>query len=151
MDLPEFARSAPWAIHLVLLTWLAVCSVQDWRKREVSNWLTLPPFVLGLLYALGSGGEMLLLTLITLVVFAVARALWNAQGAADIKVLTAMAAFWSQALFAALMITAIWSVIRIVRGQGKGGYAGVPPMAFGSFLVLIVFDLLPLLTIPLFI
>ncbi len=147
MNLPEFARSAPWAFHLVLLTWLAVCSVQDWRKREVSNWLTLPPFVLGLLYALGTGGETLVLTLITLVVFAGARAFWKAQGAADIKVLVTLAAFWPQTLFAALMVTAIWSVIRIVGGQGKEAYAGIPPMAIGSFLVLILFDLLPVLNI----
>ncbi len=149
MNLPEIAQSAPWAIHLVLLNWLAVCSVQDWRKREVSNWLTLPPFVLGLLYALGTGGETLALTLITLVVFVGGRAIWKAQGAADIKVLVTLAAFWPQAIFAALMVTAMWSVIRIVGGQGKEAYAGLPPIAIGSFLALILFDLLPLLNIPL--
>ncbi len=88
------------------------------------------------------------LTSIILVVFLGARAIWKAQGAADIKVLVALAAFLSLALFAALIVMAIWSVIRIARGQGKGAYAGVPPMAFGSFLVLIVFDLLPCLNIP---
>ncbi len=149
MDLPEFARSAPRAIHLVLLIWLVVCSFQDWRAREVSNWLTLSPFVLGLLYALGTGGETLVLTVTTLVVFVGARAFWKAQGAADIKVLVTLAAFWPQALFAALIITAIWSAVRIARGQGKEPYAGVPPMAVGSLLVLAVMDLLPLAGIPL--
>ncbi len=149
MNLPELAQSAPWAFHLVLLTWLTLCSVQDWCKREVSNWLTLPPFVLGLLYAMGTGGTKLVLTLITLVVFVGARAFWKSLGAADIKVLVALAAFWPQALFAALIITAIWSAVRIARGQEKVAYAGVPPMAVGSLLVLVVFDLLPSLKIPL--
>ncbi len=143
MDPIEIAQSAPWLPHLILLIWLVVCAVQDWQKREVSNWLTLPPFILGLVYILGQGGETFVLTLITLVVFLGARAVWKAQGAADIKVLVALAAFWPQALFAALIVTAIWSVIQIARGQGKEGYAGVPPMAVGVLLALIVFDLLP--------
>jgi Flp pilus assembly protein protease CpaA len=147
MDLPELVRSAPWIPHTILLIWLAVCAVQDWRKREVSNWLTLPVFFLGILFALGVGGETLALTLITLFVFLGARAIWKAQGAADIKVLVALAALWPQALFAALIVTATWSLLLIIRGQGKGGYAGVPPMAFGSFLVMILFDLLPYLKI----
>lgn len=151
MNLPEFMRSAPWLPHTILLIWLAVCAVLDWRKREVSNWLTLPAFFLGIFYALGVGGETLALTSITLVVFLGARAAWKAQGAADIKVLVALAALWPQALFAALIITAIWSVIRIARGQGKAAYAGMPPMAIGSLLVLVVFDLLPRLRIPLLI
>lgn len=149
MNLPEFMRSAPWFPHTILLIWLVVCAVQDWRKREVSNWLTLPAFFLGILYALEVGGETLVLTSITLIVFLGTWVIWKAQGAADVKVLVALAAFWPQALFAALVITAIWSAVRIARGQGKEPYAGVPPMAVGSLLVLVVMDLLPLAGIPL--
>jgi Flp pilus assembly protein protease CpaA len=33
-------------IHLILFVWLLVCAIQDWRSREVSNWLTLPALAL---------------------------------------------------------------------------------------------------------
>ena len=32
-------------LHLVMFAWLLICAIQDWRGREVSNWLTLPPLV----------------------------------------------------------------------------------------------------------
>ena len=31
----------------LICAWLAACTAQDWRKREVSNWLILPAFVAG--------------------------------------------------------------------------------------------------------
>ncbi len=137
---------APWLLHVILLAWLVVCAVQDERQREVSNWLTLPQFLLGLLFALGKGGNTLVLTLITLVVFLAARTVWQAQGAADIKVLVALAAFWPAALYSALLVTAVWSAVRIVQGKGREAYAGVPPMAVGALIVL-AFDMFHLLRI----
>ncbi len=137
---------APWLLHFILLAWLVVCAVQDERQCEVPNWLTLPPFLLGLLFALGQGGDTLMLTLITLVVFLVARTVWQAQGAADIKVLVALAAFWPAALYSALLVTAAWSAVRIFQGKGKEDYAGVPPMAVGALIVL-AFDMFSLLRI----
>lgn len=139
------AQTAPWLLHAILLAWLVICAVQDWRRLEVSNWLTLPPFILALINAWGHGGETLALTAITLVVFLSARAAWQAQGAADIKVLVVLASFWLPALYAALLMTALWSVVRILRRQGKVTYAGVPPMAVGSVFALGL-DLLSLLS-----
>jgi len=144
MDVAQLSLSFPWVPHTLLFAWLVVMAVQDWRRREVTNWLTLPPFVLGILYALDRGGETLVLTGITLVVFLGARAFWKAQGAADIKVLVTLAAFWPEALYAALILTAAWSLVRIAKGQGREAYAGIPPMAAGSLIVLLVLDLLPM-------
>jgi len=31
---------------VAVFVWLLVCAVQDWRRREVNNWLTLPPLTL---------------------------------------------------------------------------------------------------------
>ena len=41
--------------------WLAACAVQDWRKREVSNWMILPAFVAGAILRLAGvdQGELL--------------------------------------------------------------------------------------------
>lgn len=134
--------SGPELQHAILLVWLIVCAVQDWRQQEVSNWLTLPPFILALFHALEQGGETLALTAVTFLVFLTARAVWQAQGAADIKVLVVLASFWPQALYAALSITAAWSVLRILRRKGKEAYAGIPPMTIGAILVLAL-DLFP--------
>lgn len=140
--MPEIALLVPGLLHVILFAWLIVCAVQDKRQREVSNWLTMPPFLLGLLFALGQGGDTLVLTLITLVVFLAARTVWQAQGAADIKVLVALAAFWPAALYSALMGTAAWSAVRIVQGKGKEAYAGIPPIAVSALIVL-AFDMFP--------
>lgn len=137
MELSAIACSVPWLLHAILLAWLIVCAVQDWHQLEVSNWLTLPPFILALFYALEQGGETLALTAITLIVFLIARAIWQAQGAADIKVLIVLASFWPYALYAALLVTALWSLVWIHRRQGKVAYAGVPPMAIGALLALV--------------
>lgn len=143
MELSAITHTVPWLLHAMLSIWLIVCAVEDWRKLEVSNWLTLPPFILALFYALEQGGETLALTAITLIVFLAARAAWQAQGAADIKVLIVLASFWPTALYVSLLMTALWSVVHIFRKQGKVAYAGVPPMAIGALLGL-AFDILPL-------
>ena len=36
--------------HLGVLLWLLACAVQDWRKRQVDNWLTLIPMTGALLF-----------------------------------------------------------------------------------------------------
>ena len=38
---------------ILLLIWLAICALQDYRTGEVSNWLTLPPLALALIARLG--------------------------------------------------------------------------------------------------
>ncbi len=144
--MPEIAQCVPCLLHVVLLAWLTICAVQDWHYQEVSNWLTLPPFILALFYAWGQGGETLALTAVTLFVFLTTRAIWQAQGAADIKVLVVLASFWPHALYAALLMTGLWSLARILRRQGKIAYAGVPPMAIGTVFVLVL-DLWPLISL----
>lgn len=139
--MPEIAPSTSWLLHGGLFVWLVICAMQDWHQHEVSNWLTIPPFVLALFHALAQGGETLALTAITLIVFLTARAVWQAQGAADIKVLVVLASFWQSALYAAFLMTVIWSLARILRRQGTVAYAGVPPMTIGAGLVLFL-DLL---------
>lgn len=144
--MPEIIQTSPWLLPMILLGWLVICALRDWHHQEVSNWLTLPPFILALLNAWWQGGETLVLTAITLVVFLSARAAWRAQGAADIKVLVVLASFWPPALYAALLMTALWSVVQILRRQAKVAYAGIPPMAIGAVLV-VIHDRLPLINV----
>jgi prepilin peptidase CpaA len=83
---------------VTLIIWFAVCALQDARQREVSNWLTWGAFAAALGYlgfygqtwlgAAGSeGGWALLLCL----VLTLPGYLLNRLGAADVKLLMALA------------------------------------------------------------
>lgn len=74
----------------LVMLWLGVCSWQDWKRRQVSNWLTLPPLALALgLRLLGmSNGPLLLLALILAAALVAWRGGW--MGGADTKVMAAL-------------------------------------------------------------
>lgn len=85
-------------LHLFILAWLLPCALQDWRSRHVSNWLTLPAFVLAWPAALWQGGEDRLL--FTFALFVGCWFAWQMKGmgAADGKIATALAALLPQAV-----------------------------------------------------
>lgn len=122
-------------IWLSLLTalWLALCAVQDLLRRQVSNRLTLPPFVLAGMWAVWRGGETLLLwglvTLVMLVLF------WKGgTGGADGKILAVLAVVSPLALFLALTANTLMGVWFLLR-HGRGvRYPAVPVFAAGMFL-----------------
>jgi len=76
---------------MILIPWLCLCAWQDWKKREVANWLTLPPMLLALgLRMLGlTAGQASLLALIMVAVFIGWLGGW--VGGADTKVTVALA------------------------------------------------------------
>lgn len=75
----------------MVILWLGVCAWQDWKQRQVSNWLTLPPLALALgLRLLGfANGPLLLLPLILTATLVAWRGGW--MGGADAKVMAALA------------------------------------------------------------
>ena len=83
--------------HLLLIAlacaWLAACAVQDWRNRQVSNWLTLPSLALGLLFGLGGIVQESIIPL--LIVAVVLLFAWHMGwiGGADFKASLALALF----------------------------------------------------------
>ncbi len=85
-------------LHLCLLAWLLPCALQDWRSRHVSNWLTLPAFVLAWPLSLWLGGEERLV--FTFALFVGCWFAWQMEGmgAADGKIATALAALLPQAV-----------------------------------------------------
>jgi Flp pilus assembly protein protease CpaA len=87
-------------LHHLLLIWLFVCAIYDYRSREVPNLLTLPPFVVGILWAALQGRYVLYLTLFTL---CITLYLWktNRLGGADSKVLVVLASLWQVGLVGA--------------------------------------------------
>ncbi len=70
---------------VAVFVWLLVCAVQDWRRREVDNCLTLLPLGIGIILRLtGIAQEQLLPVLITAIPLVI---MWDRGwiGGADIK------------------------------------------------------------------
>jgi Flp pilus assembly protein protease CpaA len=94
-------------VSLTLL-WLALCALQDWRHRRVSNPLTLPVLILGLglrLVGLLRGDTLLLVLII-----AAALVGWRAGliGGADAKALIALALLSPHMALWAWMGATLW-------------------------------------------
>jgi len=92
-------------LHGGLLALLLVAAMQDVRKREVSNLITVPLFLLGLLGVLLSGN----LTMIVVAVAVVVAATMNGgYGAADGKILVGLAGLWPQTILPSLLVMLIF-------------------------------------------
>ena len=120
-------------IHLAVILWLAVCAAQDLLRRQVSNWLTIPPFAAAGVWAVWRGGETLLLyglvTLVMLVLF------WKGgTGGADGKILAVLVVVSPAALILALAANTLIGVVVYLR-YGRGvRYPAVPGFAAGALL-----------------
>jgi len=105
-----------------LLPVLVVAGVQDWRRGEVSNWITIPLFCLGVIAA------MLRVflsndTLTGVMLFAMAVSTLAAfkgwMGGADWKVLIALFGMYPIAGFAALVVAGIWGAVLMLATKNR--------------------------------
>jgi Flp pilus assembly protein protease CpaA len=115
-----------------LVLWLFVCAVQDVLRLHVSNWLTLPPFVLAAIWAAWQGGETLVLFgLVTLVMF------WSwlkGVGAADGKILAVLAVFMPAGFLLAVVLRLLVGVWLWMRHGRTARFPAVPVFAAGAVL-----------------
>lgn len=132
-------------MHLVLLAWLAVCAAQDWRSREVSNWLTLPPLAAGLIYTAVQGWERLLLFGLVVSVCSVLFRL-GGMGGADVKILAVLSAFSPLMLMAALAAQGITGLVVWRRSGRRAAFPAVPAYAAGAVLSFVFQFFLPKFT-----
>ncbi len=104
-------------IGVIIVTWLALCAWQDWKRREVSNWLTLPPMVLAfILRLLGrAAGPLPLLGLILIIVLMIFQ--WRWFGGADAKVLIALALLDTRLALWAWTGTVAWYGLLFLYGR----------------------------------
>ncbi len=122
-----------WIIALISVIWLTVCAIQDARTGEVSNWLTLPGMVAGIIYSAFIGWDRVAIVgaalAATLLLFFI-----GSMGGADVKVLTGLAGLWPTAMIAAFLVQGIWGMIVIIR-KGKGSeFRAIPSYALGAAL-----------------
>jgi Flp pilus assembly protein protease CpaA len=119
--------------------WLALCAVQDWRRRQVGNALTLPVLAAAILLRLTGvvQGSIFLLLLATIGLLFCWRKGWI--GGADLKACLALALLDIQMLVWAWAGLALWylSLRLIFRGEDVHSLPGFVGFAAGTFLYLL--------------
>ena len=103
-------------ISIIVMVWLAVCALLDWKHGEVSNWLTIPGMIFGMIYAALLGNDRLILCAAALVGLMLLYVL-GGLGGADVKVLVALSGLWPTALLAALLVQGIWGMVVLFKRE----------------------------------
>jgi Flp pilus assembly protein protease CpaA len=94
-------------LHLALLALLLLAAIQDAREREVSNLITIPLFLVGVLGVVLSGN---LATIVVAVAIVVAASMNGGYGAADAKILVGLAGLWPQTILPCLVAMTIFDL-----------------------------------------
>lgn len=132
------------SLHLILTIVLGVAGWQDWKTREVSNFITIPLLVFGLVTLLWhvfssknaeaiTGFSLLATGVLTLAAFQ------DWMGGADWKVLVGLWNLWPLAGFAAMFGAGLWGMAEkmIQRNHGKT-FPGVSVYAMITLLLLML-------------
>ena len=118
----------------VLTVLVAIAGLQDFRKGEVDNWITIPLFLPGLggtLFQLYSGQTVGWLSALVIASLTLA-ACKGWMGGADWKALVGLFGLWPLAGLAALVAAGVWGGLAILRtGERNARFPGVAAFALG--------------------
>lgn len=112
--------------------WLLPCALQDYRTRRVSNWLTVPFFLLAWPFALLTGH--LALTFAVFVGVWVALQIEPAFGGADAKLMVGLAALAPLGLGMAVVLEGFVFVLHRLKWQRSAAIPGVLWLYVGALL-----------------
>lgn len=129
MSLLDMLRD-PLFRSVLMVLWLLPCAIQDWRTRHVSNWLTVPLFLLAWPAAILT--DHLALTFAVFVGVYVATKLEPRAGAADGKLMVGMAAFAPLALGIGVLLEAVVFGVLRLRGAPKAAIPGAMLLYCGA-------------------
>lgn len=119
--------------HAVLLVfWLLPCAIQDRRTRHVSNWLTVPLFLLAWPAALLT--DRFVLTCAVFIGVYVATKLEPRAGAADGKIMVGLAAFAPLALGIGVLLEAAAFIVLRLRGRRRAAIPGALWLYIGALM-----------------
>ena len=117
---------------IVLVIWLLPCAIHDRRTRHVSNWLTVPLFIVAWPVALLTGH--FALTFAVFVGVYIATKLEPRAGAADGKLMVGMAALAPLALGIGVLLEGIAFAILRLRGRRDASIPGALWLYLGCVL-----------------
>jgi len=123
----------------VLLSILTIGGVQDWQTGEVSNWISIPLFLMGVIAAvlrLLFLDDMLTSVLSIFAMAVVTLAAFKGwMGGADWKVLIGLFGLYPLAGFVALIVAGVWGGLAILlTGNRNVRFPGVTAFAFAAYL-----------------
>ncbi len=123
---------------ILIIIWISCCAFFDWKKGEVSNWLTIPPLIGTALYVVIWDHTNLFLFLGALLGTMILFFL-NAMGGADMKILSTLTGLWSQAFWAAALAQGIWGLMVLIKKGKHTNFRAIPAMAVGTIICFIWF------------
>jgi Flp pilus assembly protein protease CpaA len=118
--------------HVLVMLWLLPCAIQDRRTRHVSNWLTVPLFVLAWPVAILT--DHLALTFAVFVGAYVATKLEPRAGAADGKLMVGLAACAPLALGIGVLLEGMAFAMLRLRGRRDASIPGALWLYLGCVL-----------------
>ena len=111
--------------YFSVLLLMILAAMQDYKTREVSNWITVPLFIGGVAIILVH--QNLLLIIVSLILLFIWHKGW--MGGADVKVLIGLLGIWSTAAFVSIFAIGVQGLI--TRLRGKKSAPGLVAIAVG--------------------
>ena len=139
MNLPDLVHD-PLFCSVLMVFWLLPCAIQDRRTRHVSNWLTVPLFLLAWPIAILT--DHLALTFAVFIGVYVATKLEPRAGAADGKLMVGLAACAPLALGIGVLLEAVVLVVLRLRGRRDTSIPGAVWLYVGSLMDVMLFIML---------
>ena len=124
-------------LHLALTTLVVLAGVQDWRRREVTDWLTWPLFVMGLGSAVFRATH---LDFLSLLVGAFLLVTWYFDwlGGADARILIGLLGVWPMAGLLGMVCTGMWGLVLVLRRRGRDRIPALVTVAAATFIEFLV-------------
>ncbi len=139
----EWLHVSPLVRLAVVCLWLLPAGVQDWRSRNVSNWLTVPALVITPVVALLVGSIPLFIGFFIVLLFAYYSFTWGLLDAADAKVMVVLSVLAPEGLIVSLVMIGVALLITRLKGQRNVQVPLVSIFAAGTMLALPIFLLWP--------
>ncbi len=113
--------------HVLILVFLILAAVQDYKTREVSNWITVPLFLGGVVIITVNLNPLLIILSMLLLFF------WlrGGMGGADVKALIGLLGLWSEAALTAFFLLGAWSLALLISKK-KESFPGLVAIAAGT-------------------
>src|SRR5271157_3858899 len=123
------------AFHALIAALVVWGGLQDWRHREVTDWLTWPLFVMGAIAAVTRAVRLDFLPL-AVAFFVLTAWYFNWLGGADARVLVGLWGLWPLAGFLGMACTGLWGLVLVLRKRGRERIPALVAVAFGVLIEL---------------